>query len=301
MFGKCRNLNYRNLLYGVLLTAVLITGFSYYKVLKYFRDEGAFTVPRNVLMSIIDLRKPFSLGDKRMEFLSIGLFEEDQVAKWAAEKYDSSSFHGAILYELSISRNCLFNRYRREMKNQIQADKIDHYVGILKKDLVKYSYKPTVAIEIGAMAIMKSDPRIDYSKIRLSYDEQEGWFKEAFNDHQWQLLSLPVYTSHDPVEYPPVMKTHWNKEVIFVRMNLFFGLNDKKLFLGIGFPNYDPFEYSENLETIYVNGAEIGKSEFHETAYGWTIPVSAYVRKGENLLALKLRVNKTSDLDIYTW
>ena len=61
-----------------------------------------------------------------------------------------------------------------------------------------------------------------------------------------------------------------------------------------------PNEDTEQIEAIYVN--EIQIKNYKKTGYGWIIPLTPYLRKGEkNLLALKLKLNETSDLDVYSW
>jgi hypothetical protein len=279
---------------------VAVVGFSYYQVFKDFKEDGFFHAPWNVLYSVIDLRKPFHMGSRRVEFPYLGILEEASLARWAAQCPGMERFHGAILYELSLSRNSLYQMERLKETQGMDSKDQSHYIGILKGDLERYSYQPNTIYQAGAMIIHKTTPKVDYSSIKISYVEQEGWFKERFDDNDWTSLVLPVYTAQNPVEYPPALKKRWKEEVIFLRMNLSSATVNQPLYLGVGFPSWDPFSMNEEIEKVYLNGNPIGN--YRKTAYGWIIPLSPDMKKGEQaLLALKLRLNKWSDLDIYTW
>jgi len=300
LVGKIKVLNQEHFQKAFVIGLVLVIGFSHYKIFKCFRDQGIFKAPRNVLLSIIDLRRPFVLGDHDIEFLSLGVLEEEQLSKWAVQTSEPQRFHGAILYELSISRNSLYDMYYSGKGQGNDRGNGYHYVGILKKDLAHYSQKYPIIHEVGAMSILRTTPNIDYSSIRMSYVEQEGWFSCSFNDSQWTPLILPVYTIHHPAEYPPPIKKYWSNNTIFVRIDLCSNPDDESTFLGVGFPNYDPFEDTEQIEAIYVN--EIQIKNYKKIGYGWIIPMTPYLKKGEkNLLAIKLKLNEASNLDVYSW
>lgn len=296
---RIKILNQDHLRKAFLMGLLLFIGFSHHRIFKYFTNEGTFHAPRNVLLSIMDLRRSFVLGDTDIEFLSLGVLEEEQFAKWAAHTSQSGRFHGAILYELSISRNALYNMYHSGKGQETDRQNADHYVGVLKKDLAPYSRGLRIIHEVGAMSILRTTPHIDYSTIRMSYAEHENWFIRSFKDDQWIPLILPVYTIHDPTEYPPPMKKCWSDSTVFLRMNIHSHLDDKPTCLGVGFPNYHPLEDTERIETIYVN--EIQIKHYEKTGYGWIIPLTAYLKEGENLVALKLKLNGTSNLDVYSW
>lgn len=300
LVSKIKTLNQDHLQKAFLVGLVLVIGFSHYKIFKYFRDQGTFNVPRNFFLSIIDLRRPFVLGDNDIEFLSLGVPEEEQLAKWAAQTSGTERFHGAILYELSISRNSLYDMYYSRKKQGNDPENAYHYLGILKKDLTYASQKCPIIHEVGAMSIFRTTPNIDYSRIRMSYVEQEDWFSRSFNDSRWIPLILPVYTIHHAAEYPPPVNKYWSHSTIFVRMDIGSNLDSGPTLLGVGFPNYDPREDTERIEAIYVN--EIQIKNYKKTGYGWIIPLTPYLKRGENnLLALKLKLNETSNLDVYSW
>jgi hypothetical protein len=300
LVDKVKILNQEHIRKAFLIGLVLVVGLSHYKIFKQFRNQGTFNVPRNVFLSVIDLRRDFVLGDNDLEFLSLGVLEEEQFAKWAVRNPQIEKFHGAMLYELSISRNSLYNMYYPGRGRGTDPENPYHYVGVLKKDLAEYAQRSQIVREIGAMSILRTTPIIDYSKIRMSYVEQENWFGHSFNDSQWTPLILPVYTIHNPAEYPPPIKKYWSNGTVFLRIDLHSNLDNEPTFLGIGFPNYDPLEDTERIEMIYAN--EIQIKDYRKTGYGWIIPLTPYLKKWEkNILALKLNLNEASNLDVYSW
>ena len=102
------------------------------------------------------------------------------------------------------------------------------------------------------------------------------------------------------MEYPPPIKQYWSNNTIFLRIDIHSNPDDGPTFLGVGFPNYDPHADTEQIEAIYVN--EIPIKNYKKTGYGWIIPLTSRLRKGEkNSLTLKLKLNETNDLDVYSW
>lgn len=286
----------------LLVFFMVVIGFSHYQVFYSFRERGTFFAPRNITLSILDLRNPFEMGQKDSEFLSLGVLEQEKIAKWAAHASERGKFHGAILYELSISRNLFYNVSLLQKELGDEPRNGEYYVGILKRDLTTSSHQHNIVYQAGAMIIIETIPKLDYSTIKMSYVEQKDWFKEGFNDKEWTSLILPAYTVQNPIEYPPISKNRWKGETIFLRMNLSSNPEGQSIHLGVGFPSWDPFLMNEDIESIYLNGISIPISECHKTAYGWVIPINPDLKKrGKNLLGLKLKLNKWSDLDIFTW
>lgn len=279
---------------------ILVIGLCQQHIFHAFTEQGYFRVPLNTALSIIDLRKPFVKGEKDLDFIYLGVLKQEALANWAASASKTGKFHGAILYELSLSRNALYNVHRTGGEQNQDSTRPEHYVGILKKDFAAYSRKLNIVQEIGAMRILKVTSLMEDSTAKASYMEREGWFMPEFDDNHWAPLSLPVYTIQDPVEYPPVKKQHWDEETIFLRMHIRSNAENNSVMLGVGFPSWDPLEDREQIESAYLNGVPL--MNFKKTGHGWFTPLTCSLTRGEdNLLALKLRLNKTSDLDVYLW
>ena len=300
MADKFRLLNIRYLT-GVFLVCVVLIAYSHHTIFNHFKTEGIFRAPWTTLMSIIDLRRPFALGQEQTEIISLGVLEEEKLGKWAAATSEIEKYHGAILYELSISRNSLSRMFHPSDRKRNNLDADFHYVGILEKDLERFTHNPNIVYKTGAMAILKTVPIIDYSTVRMSYAEEDGWFSPSFKDRHWTPLTLPIYTVHDPVRYPPVEKDRWKRNIVFVRINIDSDRDNKPICLGVGFPTFNPiFSSNERIESVYLDGLEI--THFHETGCGWIIPLPPNIlRGGKSLVGLKIALNKTSNLDIYTW
>jgi hypothetical protein len=229
----------------------------------------------------------------------LGTLNEEALAKWAGTTPRTSRFHGAILYELSSSRNALYHAANRTGEGQ-DSKKPKHYVGILKKDFAADSRRHKVVQQIGAMRILEVTSLMKDTIAKVSHVEQEGWFKPEFGDNRWALLDLPVYTIENPVDFPPVKKQQWNEESIFLRIHIRSDTDNNSVMLGVGFPSWDPFENRERVEGAYLNGVPL--RDFKKTGYGWSALLPRPLAKHEaNVLALKLRLTKTSDLDVYLW
>jgi hypothetical protein len=278
---------------------ILVIGLYQRQIFRTFTEQGSFRVPRNTFLSILDLRKPFVLGENDLDFIYLGTLNEEALAKWAETAPKPSRFHGAILYELSFSRNALYPAAHSTGNGQA-SEKPKHYVGILKKDFGADSRQHNVVQEMGAMRILEVTSLMKETTAKASYVEQEGWFKPGVSDHYWTSLTLPVYTVENPVEYPPVKKQQWNEESVFLRVHVRSNTDNNSVMLGVGFPSWDPFENREQVEGAYFNGVPI--RDFKKTGYGWFALLPRPLAKHEaNVLALKLRLTKTSDLDVYIW
>ncbi len=299
------------LLQGLLIAFMIISAFSYDAVFGTFKKEGHFHAPWNVFYSVIDLRGPFVLGDRRndfsyalpfsdrrIDFPYLGILEEERMAQWLAERSENRNYHGMILHELSFSRNALYNMFVKQGQAAPRSGGDVHYVGVLRKDLDE-SPAHDIVFKAGALDILKTVPKIDDSTVKMSYRMHEGWFKRAFDDAHWTSLSLPVYTVENPIDFPPSLKSRWSEETLYVRMNVRPNTDGRTVFLGIGFPSWDPFSPAERIEEIYLNDAQVG--DVRKTTNGWIARLSELKKEETNVLAVKLKVNRWSDLDLYTW
>ena len=281
-----------------LVTFLLLIGVSQVYVFGTFERRGSFNVSHSMIMSLIDLKRPFVTriaGQKEVSFLYVGILNQEALAHWAARLSDIEKCHGAILQDLSLSRNALYRK--RNVRSDVSKG-TEHYVGILKSDLTAHLSEPRIVAEIGAMRILKVNSIME--RPTMSYVEQKGWFEPGFDDEKWPHLRLPVYTIENPVEYPPSKKERWRSNSLFLRMRIQDYTGQRPLMIGVSFPSWDPFEEGNLVESAYLNGVPV--MNFKRTPYGWFCSLDPFqIAERNNLVALKLRLTKTSDLDVYGW